>query len=85
MSKKAKYEPHPRLGTKVVPSETDYDRRQNRYSIEEYLDDMNETNDPSSVNAIENEEFEEFVNAEGDATTAQEMYENGFHIEMPEK
>ena len=74
MAKKS-YEPHPRLGTKVVPSATDYDREENRRAIEEELAALDPTNEM---------EAEAFFNAEGDMATAEEMYEHGFHIEMPE-
>jgi hypothetical protein len=78
---KQKYKPHRHLKTQVVPSKTDYNREQNRYSIEDYLSDMDDTNDPDSVKA---QDEEEFVNAEGEFESAQDMFEHGFHIEIPE-
>jgi len=72
MAKKP-YEPHPRLGMKVVQSKTEYDREENRRVIDEEL----------SVSTNENES-NAFFNAEGDLATAEEMYERGFHLEMPE-
>jgi len=70
--KKSAYEPHPRLATKVVPDATEYDRRQNRQEIDEQMEfDMQF-------------EADEFVNADGDVTNAQELYEHGFSVIMPE-
>jgi hypothetical protein len=83
MAKKS-YEPHPRLGMKVVPSKTDYDRRENRYTIEEYLDGLEATNDECSMSNLEKEENDPVNEFEADAFFTQEMYEYGFHIEIPE-
>jgi hypothetical protein len=74
MSKRA-YEPHPRLSTRVVPSETEYSRAKNRQAIEEELASEDPTNEMES---------DSFFNAEGDRATAEEMYEHGFSIIMPE-
>ena len=74
MSKNA-YTPHRSLETKIVPSKTDYDRTQNDDEINEQLSDLDPTNQMES---------DAFFNAEGDIATAQEMYEHGFSIIMPE-
>jgi hypothetical protein len=70
MAKKS-YEPHPRLGMKVVPSKTDYNRDDNDRAIDEEMAEVFAQNDP--VNEFEAEAF-----------FTQEMYEYGFHIEIPE-
>ena len=74
MSKKP-YTPHRSLETKVVPSKADYSRSQNDAEIDEQMSDLDPTNEFES---------DEFFNAEGDMTTAQELFERGFHLEMPE-
>ena len=74
MSKKS-YTPHRSLETKVVPSKTDYSRSQNDAEIDEQLSEIDPTNEFES---------EAFFNAEGDMTTIQELFEQGFHLEMPE-
>ncbi len=90
--KKGKYEPHPKLGTKVVPSGKDYDRDENRKAIEAEQREFAERGmfggdtgiDADFYDPTNDMESEAFFNAEGDRTTAEEMYEHGFHIEMPE-
>lgn len=89
MAKKSKYEPHPRLGTKVVPSGKDYDRDTNRKALEDELASMidvppalPEDGDLSTLPILDFDEY--FLNVEGEQESAQEMYEHGFHIEIPE-
>jgi len=77
MAKKS-YEPHPRLTTKVVPAETEYDRQNSRAIVRGELEAL-EAEFENDLQAAE-----EYYDSKGDLTTAEEMYENGFHIETPE-
>jgi hypothetical protein len=71
--KKKKYEPHSKLGTKVVPSAKDYDRDANREEIESQMASADEDG-PNFL-----------LNEEGVYEDVKTMYERGFHIEMPEE
>ena len=81
MSKKSKYEPHPKLATKLSDSRTaDYDRVRNREIIEEQLEVSHDHRVGIATGIDADFQFDEVAQNE----LEQEMYENGFHYEQPE-
>ena len=67
MAKKKTYEPHRRLSTKVVPSKTDYDRKDTRPTIENEIANTFDTLYHGDSSLIDTKDMEDF----------------GFHITNP--
>lgn len=82
MSKKSAYQPHRPLPTKQSDSTAgEYNRSQNREVIEDELTQIGQQL-ISEAEFIASEERE--LDEEAEAILQQEMYERGFHFEMPE-
>ena len=57
MAKKISYEPHRKLGTKIVPSKTDYDRKDARSAFEDEIEYLLEVENDHAVIPQDMEDF----------------------------